>query len=245
MRIAIVSYRGGTGKSLIAINLAKALTFDTLLIEADFFAPSLAYMRSHQGKYWNDYLLGNCNSKEIIQMVENIKVVYTNPDDPHIFTHIQNKDLWRGHFSNRILDFFKTQKERSFILIDNQAGRYLSSLTHIFFSDFVICVLRPDKSDVIATAKYLETLKKDFYLVWNQVLPHSRLKKAISEWNEQFFVPQETYKGTLGLIPFDEETAIQRWVDRKLFIQDTRFTEAIKEIAQKLVMMAMEQDKIQ
>ncbi|MFX0091411.1 MAG: MinD/ParA family protein, partial [Candidatus Hodarchaeota archaeon] len=212
--------------------------------EADFLAPSLAYISPVVGKYWNDYLLGNCTSKDIIHSVGNIDIVFTKPEDKQLFTHIQNKNSWSGPFSNRILEFLVEQdKTHDFIIIDNQGGRFFSSVTHSFFSDILICVLRPDKSDVVATVNYLKSLKKDFYLVWNQVLPHSQMSDAINEWIGEYFAPHETYKGTLGKIPFDEETAFQRWIQRKLFIKETPFTAIIEDIAKKLTEIVKKEEK--
>ncbi|MFX0066321.1 MAG: MinD/ParA family protein, partial [Candidatus Hermodarchaeota archaeon] len=240
MKITVVSYRGGSGKSLFAINLATSLP-NTLLIEADFLAPALTYVSPTTSKYWNDYLLGNCDSKDIINSVGNIDLVYTNPDIKDLFKHIQNRKMWGDRFSDRISKFLVEQeKKHEFIIIDNQGGRFLSSVTHAFFADFLICVLRPDQSDVIATASYLKNLRKDFYLVWNQVLSHSQMTEVISKWTEECFTRQINYKGTLGVIPFDEGTAFQRWVQRKLFIKDTKFAYAVEEIAKKLTKLNKE-----
>ncbi|MFX0060891.1 MAG: MinD/ParA family protein [Candidatus Hermodarchaeota archaeon] len=207
--------------------------FKTLLIEADFFAPSLNYLRLSEGKYWNDYLLGNCNAEEIIHSISNIDVVYTKPNDPSFLGYIHDRNLWTGQFSNRILEFLAEYKDYYFILIDNQSGRFLSSITHSSFADYLICMVRPDKSDVIATASYLKSLKKDYYLVWNQVLTHPQMNEIITEWTEEYFNPQEGYQGTFGLIPFDEATAFQRWVDGKIFIKETQYAGIIEEIAKK------------
>jgi MinD-like ATPase involved in chromosome partitioning or flagellar assembly len=244
MRITVVSYRGGSGKSLFAINLAASLVYKTLLIEADFLAPTLSYLSNPRGHYWNDYLSGTATSKDIINSLANIDVVFTKPEDEDVLNLMQNKDVWVNRFYDRIAEFLVEQeKYYQFILIDNQSGRFISSVTHTFFADFLICILRPDRVEVSATANYLKSLKKEYYLVWNHVLHHSDMNEVIQELTDVWFAPQTIYKGTLGTIPLDEDTAYQRWVQKKIFIKNTPFSSSVQEIAKQIALLVMEREK--
>ncbi|MEM2046020.1 MAG: P-loop NTPase, partial [Candidatus Bathyarchaeia archaeon] len=78
--IAVHSYKGGTGKTLISTNLAAALAKQgekVCLMDLDFRAPSLASLLGIENmKYWiNDYLNGICDvEKTIMNMSHRIAV---------------------------------------------------------------------------------------------------------------------------------------------------------------------------
>src|SRR5919198_4368750 len=66
--IAFHSYKGGTGKTTIAANLAALLAkkgYRVLLADLDVYAPSLyVYFRINPKKWINDYLLGKTGIEE-------------------------------------------------------------------------------------------------------------------------------------------------------------------------------------
>ena len=65
--MSIHSYRGGTGKTLLATNLAAtyARKEKVLLLDYDLRAPSLHSLFDDQPDWWiNDYLNGDCEIEE-------------------------------------------------------------------------------------------------------------------------------------------------------------------------------------
>jgi chromosome partitioning protein len=68
--IAFHSYKGGTGKTTIAANLAALLAkkgYRILLADFDIYAPSLkAYFGASPEKWINDYLFGNSELEELM-----------------------------------------------------------------------------------------------------------------------------------------------------------------------------------
>jgi chromosome partitioning protein len=69
--VAIHSYKGGTGKTLLSINLAVTLAKHgkkVCLLDLDFRAPSLAtLLKMAKVEYWlNDYLNGVCEIEKVL-----------------------------------------------------------------------------------------------------------------------------------------------------------------------------------
>jgi septum site-determining protein MinD len=69
--IAIHSYKGGTGKTLLSLNLAALYANrgkSVCLFDLDFRAPSLqSILKAKNTEYWiNDYLNGVCDIKKVL-----------------------------------------------------------------------------------------------------------------------------------------------------------------------------------
>ena len=235
MKIVVCSYRGGSGKSLFSLMLATSILENNLIIEADFLAPSLHYLLDDVNAYWNDYLLDRPVDGDLIVKQGGMRFVCTKPNDTDLFTHIQNREIWTNEFSDRILDFLEYQSSiHDNIIIDNQAGTFFSSIVHVFFSDVILCLVRPDIGDVIGTRDYLKSLNKNFYIIWNQVLDRPEMHDIIDKWNQIYFESMDYYLGELGRIAYDQEAVYLRWVKQELFVYGTQFESQVKEIAKKL-----------
>jgi len=69
--LAVHSYKGGTGKTLISMNLAAILAKqgkNVCLIDLDLRAPSLDATFAADGKYWvNDFLSGKCEPMDMLK----------------------------------------------------------------------------------------------------------------------------------------------------------------------------------
>ncbi len=234
MIVSIVSYRGGSGKSVFSVNFANALATNVLLVEADFLAPSLHYIPRKTKEYWNDYVLGKTNNIEALKhRIENFDLICTKPHDPNMISILMDREAWGSYISDNISRFFGMEEDKyDFVLIDNQSGTFYATLLHSFFSDFLICILRPDRRDVISTLEYLKILKKPFYIVWNQVIMPEKMDPVIKNWTETLFKPLSIYRGTLGKLPLDEQTAFQLWVEGTVLIKETAYHKSLQRIAQ-------------
>ena len=241
MIISIVSFRGGSGKSFFSLNLAHLLQssgLNTMLIEADFLAPSYHYVSKVEGLTWNEFILGKSDKIIPSYTLNGVDIFCTKPNDHQMIRQIHNEQLWSTIISDQISWFLsKMEKKKDFILFDNQGGLFYSTLVHCFFSDFVICLLRPDYMDVRSTVTYLKALKRPFYLVWNSIIKWDDVSGVVDEWTKRYFSGMENYRGMLGKIPFDEESAYQKWIKGIIFPQGTKYEESIKMIVQQLVEM--------
>ncbi len=242
MIISIISYRGGSGKTLFSLNLAAQLNIfnKTILVEADFLAPTLQYLVENyidKIEYtWNDYLLGRCSISAIVNPIKiknyEIPMIFTRQNNDDILMHFHNRAVWMDKFSRKIVHFFNQQKaEHHDVIIDNQNGMFLATATHAFFSDFLIVILRPSFTDVKGTLTFLEALDTPYFLVWNSTF--EKIEPEIEQWN-RMFQQHEHFKGELARIPFDEETAYLNWAKNIPIIENTIFHEKIKQIAERI-----------
>src|SRR5919201_2375890 len=110
--IAFHSYKGGTGKTTIAANLAALLAkrgYRVFLLDLDVYAPSLhSYFDRNPKKWINDFLNGTAEVGDIIldltSAIEDISANYTYNSKQISFPSARDKQkisgkLWVG-FSN-------------------------------------------------------------------------------------------------------------------------------------------------
>ncbi len=209
---------------------------DVMLVEADFLAPSYHYIKKIEGMTWNEFILGQTEEIAPSFTLEGLKVICTAPNDSRMLRQIHNEQLWSTTISDQISWFLnRMEKQKRVVIFDNQGGLFYSTLVHCFFSEFVICLLRPDHNDVRSTVNYLKTLKKPFYLVWNSVIKWEEVSNVVDRWTQKYFATLENYRGVLGKIPFDEESAYLKWIKGENFPTGTGYHSAIVEVSDQLL----------
>ena len=86
--IATHSFKGGSGKSFLALNMAAAFSRigeKTIIMDCDFASPSIqTNLPSNDSpiKFGNDFLLGESIVKEIITptLISNLDAIHANPE---------------------------------------------------------------------------------------------------------------------------------------------------------------------
>ena len=109
--ISFHSSRGGTGKTIIAVNLSAYLAHNGLnvaLIELDFRAPSLFYIFNELIKepinYWiNDYLNSRCKPEDflvdihkVFNLKGNLLVAFANPSIKAVEDMLGKSRVWEA-----------------------------------------------------------------------------------------------------------------------------------------------------
>jgi chromosome partitioning protein len=106
-RIAFHSYKGGTGKTTLAANLAALLAkkgYCSCLLDFDVYAPSLqSYFETDPKKWINDFLFENAELKEVMldftPLIES-RVGSSTSNNAQIKANRKDGQLWIG-FCNR------------------------------------------------------------------------------------------------------------------------------------------------
>ena len=164
--IAVHSYKGGTGKTLLSVNLAA--TFAKLgkkvcLFDLDFRAPSLfAILNVENAECWlNDYLNGECDIKKVL-----IDLSCRIPSDGKFFAALANpgteaiRDMsakdrkWEMHALGKLLslrNLLLNDMEFDYLVFDTSPGLQYSSINAIVTADFVVVATTGDRSDVDGT----------------------------------------------------------------------------------------------
>lgn len=249
--IAVHSYKGGTGKTILSINLAAALVKHgkkVCLMDLDFRAPSLStLLKVEKADYWlNDYLNGICGiDKVLIDLTERIRdggklfVGLANPTTEAI-RDISAKDRkWEMRALGRLLSLRNTllnDKGFDYLVFDTSPGLQYSSINAIVSADLVIVASTLDKSDVEGTKRMLKELydlfEKKTRIVTNKVLYGENIKSVKdvrSQMEELYGVP------ILGVIPCFCD--VSRAKGTLIFIEDKPdhpFTKIMDEMATEL-----------
>lgn len=252
--IAVHSYKGGTGKTILSINLAAALVKHgkkVCLMDLDFRAPSLStLLKVEKADYWlNDYLNGICGiDKVLIDLTERIRdggklfVGLANPTTEAI-RDISAKDRkWEMRALGRLLSLRNTllnDKGFDYLVFDTSPGLQYSSINAIVSADVVIVASTLDKSDVEGTKRMLKELydlfEKKTRIVTNKVLYGENIKSVKdvrSQMEELYGVP------ILGVIPCFCD--VSRAKGTLIFVEDKPdhpFTKIMDEIATELEKM--------
>ena len=249
--IAVHSYKGGTGKTLLSVNLAA--TFAKLgkkvcLLDLDFRAPSLfAILKVDKRECWlNDYLNGACEiNKVLVDLSSRIPgngrffAALANPSTDAIRDMSSKDRKWEMRALGRLLSLRNTllnSKEFDYLVFDTSPGLQYSSINAIVAADFVVVATTGDRSDVDGTRRMLRELynlfEKKTGLVINKVLdPTSQSKRdeLDSRVKNVYQVPM------LGLVPCFCE--ILRAEGNLIFVQDKPnhpFTKILEEMAKKI-----------
>lgn len=215
--IAVHSYKGGTGKTLISVNLAAAFAKQgrkVCLFDLDFRAPSLfSTLGMPNAEFWlNDYLNGTSEIDPVLIDISNkipgngkLSIGLANPSTEAIRDMSAKDRKWEMRALGRLLSLRKTllnDQEFDYIVLDTSPGLQYSSINAIVTADLVLVATTGDRSDVDGTRRMLKELynlfEKKTGLVINKVLDTASLSKR-QEMDKKV---RETYGvPMLGLVP--------------------------------------------
>jgi MinD-like ATPase involved in chromosome partitioning or flagellar assembly len=214
--IAVHSYKGGTGKTLLSVNLAATLAEQgkkVYLFDLDFRAPSLAtLLKAEKTEYWlNDYLNGTCDiDKVLVDVSDGIRdggklfVGFANPTTEAIRDMSAKDRKWEMRALGRLLALrtsLLNNKDFDYLILDTSPGLQYSSINAIVSADLVLVATTFDGSDVEGTRRMLRELydlfEKKTEVVLNKVLDFSETGKdeIQSKVKDVYQVP------LLGIVP--------------------------------------------
>jgi MinD-like ATPase involved in chromosome partitioning or flagellar assembly len=249
--IAVHSYKGGTGKTLLSVNLAATFAKSgkkVALFDLDFRAPSLfAILKVENSEFWfNDYLN---NTSEIDQTLIDLSsrlngngkffASLANPATEAIRDMSSKDRKWEMRALGRLLSLRESllrDQNFDYLIFDTSPGLQYSSINAIVAADFVVVATTGDRSDVDGTKRMLKELynlfEKKTGLVLNKVIDPS----ATAKKTEISAKVKTTYEvPMLGLVPCFCE--ILRAEGNLIFVQDKPdhpFTKLLGEMARKL-----------
>jgi len=175
--ISIHSARGGTGKTVIAVNLAVILASkgcNVGLLDLDLRAPSLSTIFSKviepPVRYWlNDYLNGQCTEEQVMINVSKkynlegeLLIGLANPAVDAIRSLLGKSSAWEVTAVKKLFSLLSRLFEDMGIdvcLLDTSPGIQYSSINSAVSSDLTIVVTTLDSLDLKGT----ETMLIDLY----------------------------------------------------------------------------------
>jgi MinD-like ATPase involved in chromosome partitioning or flagellar assembly len=187
--IAVHSYKGGTGKTSLSVNLAATYARKgkkVCLMDLDFRAPSLhALFKDYKTDYWlNDYLNGVC---EIDKVLINAKkdhgnggellVALANPSTEAIRDMTAKDRKWEMKALGRLLSLRSSilnDGNFDYIIFDTSPGLQYSSINAIVTADVVLVVTSLDVSDIKGsqrmTSELYDLFEKKTGILVNKVI---------------------------------------------------------------------------
>ena len=177
MIITIHSYKGGTGKTLLAVNLAISLANKDrkiCLLDLDFRAPSLhAIFKPTKPEYWlNDYLNRICNINKVLTDCSSNYVTkgkmfvgFADPSTDTIKDMASKDRKWEMKALGRLLSLRESLlKELHFdyVIFDTSPGLQYNAINAVVSADVVLVVTTFDKSDVEGTQRMISELYELF-----------------------------------------------------------------------------------
>jgi len=251
--MAIHSYKGGTGKTYIAANLAAIYAQkgkNVCLLDVDFRAPSLHTLFDVEDiKYWfNDYLLGVCDFPDLLVDLTkkyntkgNLQLGFSNPSTEAIRDIISRDKTWEMLALRKMLlakDMLSKEMGSDYIIFDTSPGVLYSSVNAVMASDVTILVMKDDDFDIKGTehmiAGIYEVLQKPVGLVINKIPPliyvSEYAKKSLLERFEKAFE-----KPVLSLIMCNCDVLVSRAEYIFAFEKPSHeFTRSLEQLAEKL-----------
>jgi len=195
--VAIHSSRGGTGKTLIATNLAAAHAnrgLNVALLDLDFRAPSLltVFSKGIRGpvKHWlNDFMNGRCTVEQaLIDVSEQydlrgrLLVGLANPAIEAIRGMMGRSRAWEVAAVKKLFSLRSTltnDMSMDCCVFDTTPGIQYSSINAVMSSDVSLIVATLDSLDIEGVKKMLAEFYDDFekraVILMNKVFPQTRV----------------------------------------------------------------------
>ena len=187
--IAVHSYKGGTGKTSLAVNLAAIYARrgkKVCLMDLDFRAPSLHVLfKDYKAEYWlNDYLNGVCEIDKVLIDASRdhgnggkLIVALANPSTEAIRDMTAKDRKWEMKALGRLLSLRSSilnDGDFDYLLFDTSPGLQYSSINAIVSADVALVVTSLDASDISGsqrmTSELYELFEKKTGILVNKVV---------------------------------------------------------------------------
>jgi MinD-like ATPase involved in chromosome partitioning or flagellar assembly len=253
--LAFHSYKGGTGKTSIVVNLGALYAkqgANVCLLDYDFRAPSLNVLFKAKPEHWlNDYLEGECeiadtlmDQSEYLHLPGRLWVGFSNPS-LEALKDIMSKDRkWEVKALTRTLAAKKEiieQNKVDYLIFDTSPGAQYSSINALAGADLVSLVMKADEFDLEGTKELskgvYDALGRKSGIVLNKI-PLEQI--AAGGGAEKFGKQIESDIGLqiVGMIPcMCELMAIGGKLIYTLEKPEHTFTKSVVEIAERLKKM--------
>jgi septum site-determining protein MinD len=259
LAITVHSYRGGTGKTLLATNLGASYAKNekVALFDYDFRAPSLFKMfeTPTPDYYINDYLNGDCDVEDtLVEVYPNLSIGFACPDVEVIREMMGKSRSWETAALKRTIMMRRPLTNLGFekIIYDSSPGLAYSSINAVVGSDVTALVMRMDALDIMGTAEMVkgvyELLNKPTFIIVNMVLP-----EQVKEFNA---VLKETFgEQTLAYLPCLCQVRVLIAKGKEILVDDelvcdegkelhfdgeivTNYSDAVRKLADKIVVLS-------
>lgn len=248
-KIAVHSFKGGTGKSTIAANLAVSLALEGRkvgVLDLDLAGPGLHVLFEMKPdeikRTLNDYLLGACSADSIaVDLTENLglkrgSLVFVPASfKAEDIVRVLSKGYEIGMFRDAI-DVISRLHNLDYMILDTHPGIEKSTLVSMGVCDLNIIISRMDSQDIFGTGVMLEVtkvLEKPQILIANMIPPGVDREKVKARL--------ETLFGTKVITAIPFYTEILRALSSAVFVlknPDHDFSKTLRPVIEALELKA-------
>lgn len=183
--ITVHSYKGGTGKTNLSLNLAATAANQSkrvALLELDLESPALHNGFVNTRKNWiNGFLEGEHKLSDVLVDISGpaktsgmLQVALANPDMKAVRKSVGGDRKMQLESLKRLMSVREELKSYDYVFLDTSPGVTYASVNAVLAADRVILVAKPDSFDVDGTDRlikeFYENLDKKTGLVVNRVL---------------------------------------------------------------------------
>lgn len=221
--VSVHSSRGGSGKTVIAVNLAAICASKGLnvsLLDLDFRAPSLwtVFKDEVEGspKHWmNDFMNGTCSIEEVLIDVTTkydtkgrLLVGLADPSMEAIRGMMVKSHAWEVSILKKLFALKRILFESmgvDYCFLDTSPGIQYSSINAVVSSDISIVVATSDTLDIEGVKemlkKFYDVFEKNTLILINKSIPETRVWPE--EEREEFLSQLRETLGhpVIGLVP--------------------------------------------
>lgn len=221
--MAIHSSRGGTGKTVIATNLAAIYALKGLnvaLLDLDFRAPSLVDVFSKGikepvGHWLNDFLDGRCKAEQALIDVSEayglkgkLLLGLANPAVEAIRSIMEKSRTWEVTAVKRLFSLQSTLFEDmdiDYCILDTSPGVQYASVNAVVSSDLSVVVATPDSLELKGLenmlAELYDAFSKRTVVLVNKVFPETRVLSSDKQENLIDRMEKLLKHPIIGIIP--------------------------------------------
>ncbi|PKK86652.1 MAG: hypothetical protein CVT48_00020 [Thermoplasmata archaeon HGW-Thermoplasmata-1] len=185
--IVVHSYKGGTGKTNISLNLAAVAAMQgkrVCLLEFDLESPNLHNIIPMKSEMWlNDYLDGNGCVPDVLTdatgllgngVSGELRVGLANPEMDAVRKSVSSDRNAQLNSLKRFMQAKKELKDYDYVIIDTSPGVTYASINAVLSADKILLVAKPDNFDIDGTSRLIQEfyggLQKKMGLVVNKVI---------------------------------------------------------------------------
>ncbi len=240
--MAILSHKGGVGKTSLAVNLAIHLAAEgknICLIDSDFHGPSiLTFFTPKSEIHWiNSFLTGDSSLEECLQDLSNdlalsgkLLVAFADPTPESIQNVIrldQNTSMKMLHYLMKMKSMLREEPYSiDYLILDCSPGTGFSTINVMVITEIILFMVKVTNADIIGTSHMIEGLHKQLKsrtkIIANQI-PSDFLNDQIRKEHFQKLI-ENLLKKDLG----DKTVDFMGWIPNDLDLYKTEFETAIK-----------------
>ena len=238
--LALLSHKGGVGKTIIAVNLAVHLANvrkNVCLLDTDFHGPSLMTFFQPQVKWLNECLLGNAKMEECLQDVSASRglpgKLFAGFADPSAETIQQLIRIDQKASITMLQNLIKLKKrlkdkpfEIEYLIIDCSPGAGYSTVNVMLVTDSSLFIVRLSNADILGTSQMIAGLYKQLKsrtLVLANMIPKAVIKSKTKRGEIQQLI-EKRFTRDIG----DKAVKFLGWIPTDATLQKLEFNEAVK-----------------